>query len=143
MNKQSEYRKAAELATRIAGLRVFEAKVGRRQGEIFVKITIGPHAKKKDAHAFVATLAGLLQNQDERTTDYEQWCFSCLGDSRFKVAPIDYYERHGEAEFDPHPYFQLPDDLGFRHQSGSTFFYSGYEQSGRMLLLRLGMKEYF
>jgi len=146
-NRNSEYRRAAELATRTAGLRVIAARVGRRKGEIVARITIGPHSEARDARAFVSTLTALLQNQDERTTDYDQWCFLCAGDGKeecyFKVAPIDYYERYGEADFDPRPYFQLPDELGFQHHDGSTFAYKGDEQEGRLLLLRLGMKETF
>jgi hypothetical protein len=143
----SEYRKAAESATRTAGLRVVAAKVSRLNGEIVVEITVGPHDKESNAYAFITTLAGLLQNQHERTTDYEQWCFSCPGNSNqgccFKIAPVDYYERYGDTDFDPYPYFQLPEDLGFRHQAGATFFYSGNEEDGRMVLIRLGLKEYF
>lgn len=142
MSKRAEYRRAAERATRAAGLRVVAARVGRRKGEFVARIMIGPHASADDARAFVATLAGLLQNQNGRTTDYDQWGFLSRGDC-FLVAPIDYYERHREADGEAAPFFQLPEELGFRHEGGSSFRYVGQEEDGRILLLRLGLKEFF
>jgi hypothetical protein len=147
IRKESEYNRAAELATRDVGLSVVATKVGRRNGDVVSRITIGPHDSEDDAEAFVSTIKGLLQNQSTRTTDYDSWGFAIYGDdslggSYFRVAPVSYYERHRDFEGNPRPFFHLPPALGFRHDHGATFRYSGDEADARKILLRLGMKEF-
>lgn len=145
--KEMEFLKACERGTRPVGVRVLKGRVVESDdGNWVVKMVIGHHSSQDEAEGFLETVRIMLANESGAATDYFSWGFvyageDTAGNSYFKVAPLDYYERHRSFDNDPSRYFHLPSTLGFVHESGSIYRYTGDEVEGKQILIRVGLKE--
>lgn len=145
--KEKEFLKACERGTRPVGIRVLKGRVAERDdGTFVVKMIIGSYESANDAEGFLETVRIMLANESGRATNYFAWGFVLAGEDKygnsyFKIAPLDYYERHRSFDGDPSRFFHLPQALGFVHESGPIYRYGGDETEGREILMRVGLKE--
>lgn len=145
--KEMEFFKACERGTRPVGVRVLKGRVGEcKDGSWVVKMVIGRHDSAEEAEGFLETVRIMLANESGQATDYFSWGFAyaaedAAGNSYFRVAPLDYFERYRSFDGDPSRFFHLPPALGFVHESGSIYRYGGDETEGREILLRMGLRD--
>lgn len=145
--KEMEFAKACQRGTRPVGVRVLKGKPTESEdGAWLVRMVIGRFEEKEDAEGFLETVRIMLNNESGLATDYFAWGFAYagedkMGNSYFKIAPLDYYERHRTFDGNPYPYFQLPSSLGFIQESGPLYRYGGDEVEARGILVRVGLKD--